>query len=106
MSLYVVLVIVFEAVLDRGSSETLASGFKAGVTMSHLSVTGIFTSLPLIIFSYMYQVNIPAIYQELETKTLLQAKKVIFSGTALAAVAYITAGIFGYVAFADGSTDE
>jgi len=73
--------------------------------MSHLSVQGIFSSLPLIIFSYMYQVNIPAIYHELETKSLRQAKKVIFTGTAMAALAYITAGLFGYVAFAAGSTD-
>lgn len=34
------------------------------------------------------------------------AKKVIFGGTAMAAIAYITAGIFGYIAFADGSTEE
>ena len=66
----------------------------------------IFTSLPLIIFSYMYQVNIPAIYAELEDKTLGMAKKVIFGGTAMAAVAYIMAGIFGYIAFAAGSTPK
>ena len=54
----------------------------------------------------MYQVNIPAICQELEVKSMLNAKKVIFLGTALAAVAYITAGIFGYIAFAEGSTSE
>lgn len=54
----------------------------------------------------MYQINIPAIYNELETKSLKQAKKVIFGGTILAAIIYITAGVFGYVAFADGSTEE
>ena len=32
--------------------------------------------------------------------------KVIILGTAMAAVAYITAGIFGYIAFADGSTTD
>ncbi len=60
--MYVVLVIVFEALLDRGTSTTVAGGFKAGHDKANLSVTGIFSSLPLIIFSYMYQVNIPAIY--------------------------------------------
>ena len=54
----------------------------------------------------MYQINIPAIYSELETKSLKQSKTVIFGGTVLAALIYITAGIFGYVAFADGSTEE
>jgi amino acid permease len=34
------------------------------------------------------------------------AKKVIFVGTTLAAIAYIIAGIFGYVAFAGNSTTE
>lgn len=106
LSLYVVLVIIFEAVLDRGTSTSVKAGFQAGHDKAQLSISGIFSSLPLIIFSYMYQINIPAIYQELETKTLGQAKKVLFSGTAMAAVAYIAAGIFGYIAFADGSTEE
>ena len=35
-----------------------------------------------------------------------QGKKVIFGGTALAAIAYVIAGIFGYIAFADGLSTE
>jgi len=34
------------------------------------------------------------------------AKRVIFGGTILAGLAYIVAGIFGYITFADGSTQE
>ena len=49
----------------------------------------------------MYQVNVPQIYQELEVKTLANAKKVIILGTILAAVAYIVGGIFGYIAFSN-----
>ena len=62
----------------------------------------------MIIFSFMYQINIPAIYSEFEpqSKSLSMAKKVIFIGTTLAAIAYIIAGIFGYVAFAGNSTTE
>ena len=67
---------------------------------------GFFSSLPLIIFSYMYQINIPALYSELEVKTIGNATKVIVVGTVLAAVVYISAGIFGYMAFADGSSEE
>ena len=48
----------------------------------------------------MYQINIPAIYSELETPDMGKIKKVIILGTIMAAVAYILAGIFGYVAFA------
>lgn len=92
--------------MDHGTSTSVSAGFKAGHDKAELSLMGFFGSLPLIIFSYMYQVNIPAIYQELEVKSMYGAKKVIFLGTALAAVVYITAGIFGYIAFADGSTTD
>ena len=104
VSVYVVFVIVIEACLDHGTSKSIASGFQAGHDEAELSLMGFFGSLPLIIFSYMYQINIPAIYQELEVKSMKSAKQVIFSGTALAAIIYITAGIFGYIAFADGTS--
>ena len=48
----------------------------------------------------MYQINIPAIYTELEKPDLGNIRKVIIAGTIMAALAYILAGIFGYVAFA------
>ena len=104
VSIYVVLVIVFESILLHGSSESLKAGFKAGSEKKELSVSALFSSLPLIIFSYMYQVNVPGIYQDLEKKKLITAKKVLGSGTLLAAVLYISAGIFGYITFADGSS--
>ena len=62
--------------------------------------------MPLIIFSYMYQINVPALYSELEVKTVANGTKVIVVGTILAAIVYICAGIFGYIAFADGSTED
>ena len=62
LSVYVVLVIVFEALLNRGTSDSVKEGFKAGKEISSITVDGIFNSLPLIIFSYMYQINIPSIY--------------------------------------------
>jgi len=62
LSIFVVLVIVFEGILDRGTSSSLAAGFKAGAENTQITSSGIFSSLPLIIFSYMYQTNIPAIY--------------------------------------------
>ena len=74
--------------------------------MSQLSLVGFFSSLPLIIFSYMYQINIPALYGELEVKSIGTISKVIIIGTIMAAVVYITAGIFGYIAFADNSTED
>ena len=66
ISIYIMLVIVFECLLDRGTSPTIADGFEEGKEKAHIDVNGIFTSLPLVIFAYMYQINIPAIYTELE----------------------------------------
>ena len=66
ISVYIMLVIVFECLLDRGTSPTLSEGFKEGREKAHIDVPGIFNSLPLVIFAYMYQINIPAIYTELE----------------------------------------
>ena len=57
-------------------------------------------------FSYMYQINIPALYSELEVKTTSNALKILIYGTVLAAILYISAGMFSYAAFADGSTPE
>lgn len=106
LSFFVVFTVFFEAILLRGTSESISAGFQAGHDKAQLSLSGIFNSLPLIIFSYMYQINIPAIYQDMEVKSPAQANKVIIVGTILAAIAYIVAGIFGYIAFADGSTVE
>lgn len=106
LSLFVVLVIFFEAILCRGTSTSVKGGFKAGQEKAEITLEGFFSSLPLIIFSYMYQVNVPGIYQELEQKNLLGAKKVLGFGTLLAAVVYVTAGIFGYITFAENSSKE
>ena len=54
----------------------------------------------------MYQINIPAIYTELQVKTMANVTKVLGFGTTLASFAYILAGIFGYIAFTGGTTDE
>ena len=53
----------------------------------------------------MYQINIPAIYSELEEPDLSKMKKVLVMGTILAALGYILAGMFGYVAFAAGEDE-
>ena len=53
----------------------------------------------------MYQINIPAIYNELEKPDLTTMKKVLALGTILAAFGYILAGMFGYVAFAAGEDE-
>ena len=105
ISVYIMLVIVIEGLLDRGTSPTISDGFKEGAEKSQLGLNGIFNSLPLVIFAYMYQINIPAIYNELEKPDLTTMKKVLALGTILAAFGYILAGMFGYVAFAAGEDE-
>ena len=57
------------------------------------------SSVPLIIFAYMYQVNIPMIYYELERRDKKAMSKVLLSGSVAAIVLYALVGIFGYVTF-------
>ena len=52
----------------------------------------------------MYQCNIPAIYNEMTNKTLEKGKKVLGVGTIAACIAYIIAGISGYITFSAGET--
>ena len=69
------------------------------VTSPIISLKGIFSSMPLIIFAFMYQPNTPAIYTELKTRNLGNIKKVLLSGTLLASCCYILVGMFGYATF-------
>ena len=66
-----------------------------------VSIRGIFGSFPLIIFSFLYQPNIPAIYTELRHKSLQRIDKVLVLATIISVSIYVIVGIFGYVTFAD-----
>ena len=48
----------------------------------------------------MYQINVPAIYNELTDKSIPTMKTVLVYGTSGAAALYILCGVFGVVAFA------
>jgi amino acid permease len=100
VSFYIVLVIFFESVLCHGTSPTLGEGFKQAHQKTDIEVLTIFNCLPLIIFAFMYQINIPAIYGELSDKSMKTITQVLTGGTSLAAILYIITGIFGIVAFA------
>lgn len=92
--------IFFECVKNHGTSPSVGQGFKAGHNQLKISGEAIFNCLPLIMFSFMYQVNIPAIYSELVDKSSQTMNKVLFLGTLGASFLYLIAGIFGFVAFA------
>lgn len=100
ISLYIVLAIVMICLVDRDITPDLGKSFETGIKNFDISVFGVFNSIPLVIFSYMYQTNIPMIYTELEKKDLTHMWKVMRNGTVGATVVYVMAGIFGYVTFA------
>lgn len=101
LSIYIVLAIVVICLTDRDVTPDLGHSFNTAFDNFDISVMGVFNSLPLVIFSYMYQTNIPMIYVELEKKDLKHMWKVMRNGTVGATIAYLLAGIFGYVTFAD-----
>ena len=55
--------------------------------------------MPLIIFAYMYQVNIPLIYYELERRNKTTMSGVLMKGSIAAIVLYALVGVFGYLTF-------
>ena len=55
----------------------------------------------MILFAYMYQVNIPMIYQELERRNFRRMGKVVRRGSIGAVLTYASVGIFGYLTFYD-----
>jgi len=55
--------------------------------------------VPLIIFAYMYQVNIPLIYYELERRNKTTMSGVLMKGSVAAIVLYALVGVFGYLTF-------
>ena len=64
-----------------------------------MSFNGVVSSFPLVIFAYMYQVNIPMIYTELEQRNSKQMSKVLIFGTIGAVLLYVIVGLWGYLTF-------
>jgi amino acid permease len=66
-----------------------------------LSYEGVLKTFPLIIFSFMSQVNIPMIYLELEDRSAKKMGKVILMGIFVVTFFHTLIGIFGYATFAN-----
>ena len=64
------------------------------------SFSGISGAFPLIIFAYMYQVNVPALYSEMEKPDEASFAMVLGCGSGVAVLFYLMVGIFGYAIFA------
>ena len=53
----------------------------------------------MILFAYMYQVNIPMIYNELEKRDNRRMGKVVWRGSMAGIILYASVGVFGYLTF-------
>lgn len=95
-SLYLSLAVFFVFFCDKDLVPEPSQNFK-DANLFDLSFSGVVSSFPLIIFAYMYQVNIPQLYTELEKRDQTQMSKVIMIGTIGAVGLYIVVGVFGYV---------
>lgn len=99
-SIYLCLAVAFVFLCNRKLVPNPGENF-AKAKLFVFTFDGIVDSIPLIIFAYMYQVNIPCIYLEMEKRNLKTFAKVLSFGTTLAVLAYVVIGIFGYVTFVD-----
>ena len=100
ISIYIAATIFFLCLIDRDVNPNLGKSFRIGIENFNVSVLGVFNSIPLVIFAYMYQTNVPMLYVELEKKDLKDAWKINNWGVIATTIIYLFAGIFGYVTFA------
>ena len=63
--IYVVLVLVFVCLCDRDVTPDLSASLSEAASTFDITAKGVFNSFPLIVFSFMYQPNLPSVYQEL-----------------------------------------
>lgn len=98
-SVYIILAIIMICLFDRGVTLELGLSFSKAFSNFNISPTSFFSSMPLILFSFMFQTNIPMLCAESEHKDPKIMWKVLFYGTVGASIAYMFAGIFGYITF-------
>ena len=97
-SIYMVLAVTFVFWLNRTIVPDPIQNFR-DAKLVDFSFDGIVNTVPLIIFAYMYQVNIPSIYLELTKRNYNTMSTVVTYGTSLSVLTYVVVGIFGYVTF-------
>jgi amino acid permease len=96
----IVMVFIFSRVIVPDPMENInhATYFK-------FSVSGIFTTFPFIISSYMYQPMIPAIYKNLERASFRRMEKVVLRGSYGAVFLYMLIAVFGYLIFSQDNDE-
>mmetsp|Transcript_55640 Transcript_55640/g.76516 ORF Transcript_55640/g.76516 Transcript_55640/m.76516 type:complete len:133 (+) Transcript_55640:756-1154(+) len=99
-SAYLTLAVFFVFWCDKEQVPEPSNNF-ANAEYFRFSFSGFVSTVPLIIFAYMYQVNMPMIYNELQERSYKKMSKVLIIGSSSAVFLYLLVGIFGYLTFND-----
>ena len=97
-TVYLVLAVTIVFWVDKKLNKNPVENFNKA-KLFDFSFDGFANCVPLIIFAYMYQVNIPSIYIELEKRNYKSMSVVVSVGSTIAVICYSAIGIFGYVTF-------
>lgn len=95
---YLCFAVMFSFFLDRRTVPDIQAAWDRA-RMFNVSFKGVVTSMPMILFAYMFQVNIPQIFKELERRNYKNMSKVVYAGTSLTVTLYTMIGVFGYLSF-------
>ncbi|CDW86898.1 UNKNOWN [Stylonychia lemnae] len=102
-TIYVAIVVTFIFLTDKQLVPSPIENLKKA-SMIKLSFSGVTESFPMILFAYMFQVNITMIYNELERKNMRRMNKVVWRGSFVGMLMYAFVGIFGYLTFGNLSS--
>ena len=93
---YLTLCLIFLFFTDRSLVPNIGESIQKAEYFT-VSITGISSSIPFVIFSFMYQPTVPIIYNELNNKTTSGMRKVLILGSIVVVILYILASTFGYL---------
>lgn len=93
---YLALCLVFLFFTDRSLVPNIGDNIKKAEYFT-ISIKGIASSIPFVIFAFMYQPTVPIIYNELNDKTTSGMRKVLIFGSIVVVILYIVASSFGYL---------
>ena len=95
---YLSLTLFFMFWFDREVVSSPVENLKNG-QLFIFTTNGVFSTVPLITFAFMYQLNIPGIYGELKDKNYSRMNSVTIRATTAACIIYLITGMFGYYMF-------
>ena len=95
---YVGIVVPVIFLSSRTLVPNIGEAFREAIYFN-VTLPSISECVPMILFAYMYQVNIPMIYYELERRDRRRMKKVVTRGSIAGVILYASVGLFGYLTF-------